>query len=327
MLSIWVGAFEASAQPAARAPAPPGQPAPEASPYPEDPPSTALPTVNDEARDAFDGALAAEAAGAIAEACVSFRRSLALVRELGPLRKVASCDAREGKLLSAQTLLAELLRRLPEGDPDRGLLIAQLDAVTKRIAHLELRLLPGAPAGMAVRVDGVPVTLPVADMALDPGQHQLVIDLPGKPPELIPLELAEGAMRSVNLPTPQDQRAVPVPSQPSRSDLRPLWVSGWVAGSVGLAGFVVAGVTGAKLIGDEADFDECVATPGCDSQAVADSAGGLLSLNAIAWGIGAVGVSVGATLLIVDAAQGDAGSDVKVEASVGPGNASLRLRF
>src|SRR5688572_29983451 len=117
-------------------------------PEPVDPPPVAhVRTVVDDARSAFESGLALESEGKVAEACAAYRKRLAMVRELGPLRKVATCDASDGELLSSAALLEELLPRLVE-DTERAGVAAQLAGLKARLARLTLALAPGAPAGV-----------------------------------------------------------------------------------------------------------------------------------------------------------------------------------
>lgn len=278
----------------------------------------------DEGREAFARGIAAEEGGRAAEACKEYRRSLSLVRELGPMRKVAQCDGNDKKVMSAIRLLEEIATRLPVEDPERAAVDGEIIALKARAGRISIARRAGAPDKLRVRLDGVDVSVPVADLPVDPGKHELVIETPGAPPRLVSAEVAEGGVASLEVPPPEDAPkppAMPATPQPPK-ERADLWTAGWLVGAVGISGFVVAAATGGKLLSDHADFEDCKARPNCDPAPLADGAEPLLVVNAIAWGVGAVGVGVGATLLIVDAVD-----KPSVEADIGPTAANLRVRF
>lgn len=285
----------------------------------------------DVARGAFERGLAHDAAGHPDEACVAYRESLGLVRELGPLRKVAACDARARRIRSATVLLEELLRRLPPDGGERSEVVAELEAVRRRAAHLALSLKPGTPAGVRVSVDGEVVAVPAADLVVDPGSHTVLVEAPGATPSSSVIELGEGARETVmlSLAAPASDRdrstPAPVPATAGEGPGRPLRTAGWIVGGVGAAGFVGVAITGGLLLGEQSDFATCRDTAGCDAPQRADDAQPLIVANTIAWGLGIAGVGVGATLLIVDAAS--SGGESRVEAVVAPGRAAIRGRF
>ncbi|NUO52657.1 MAG: hypothetical protein HOV80_27740 [Polyangiaceae bacterium] len=279
----------------------------------------------DEGREAFARGIAAEEGGRAAEACKEYRKSLSLVRELGPVRKVAQCDANDKKVISAIRLLEELATRLPVEDPERAAVDGEIVALKARTGRLTIKQRAGAPAVSRLRLDAQDVAFPAADVPVDPGKHELVIETPGKAARIVVVEIAEGGSTSIDVP-PQEDEAAPkpvAPPPPRATEERPnLWLAGWLVTAVGVSGFVVAGATGGKLLGDHADFEDCKARLDCDPKPLADDAQPLLVANAIAWGVGAVGVGIGATLLIVEAV-----GRPKVEAQVGAGSANLRVRF
>jgi hypothetical protein len=280
----------------------------------------------DEGREAFARGIAAEEGGRAADACKEFRRSLSLVRELGPMRKVAQCDANDRRVLSAAALLEEIASRLPVEDPERAAVDAELTAVRARAAKLVIRPAADTPAGARVRLDGRDVTAGPDPVAVDPGSHELVVTAPGTDPELVTVEIAEGESKTVDLPTPTAREApAPAPTPPPpRPRERPsdLSLPGFLIGAVGVSGVVVAAVSGGKLLSDHSEFEDCKARASCDPEPLADAADPLLIANAIGWGVAAVGLGVGASLVVVDAVQ-----DARFEAEVGPTSASLRVRF
>ena len=296
----------------------PGEPTAELPEEVSETPTTHRSAVDD-ARAAFDEGLALEAAGQQDAACASYRESLKLVRELGPLRRVASCEERAGALLLAITLLEELVDRLPSEDPARIDSSNDVARLRSRLARLVLSKVSGAPDA-AVQVDGRAVQLP-AIVELDPGSHRIVVEVPGEPPAVTTLDMPAGTSHELAVPRPAERVVEP---PPQKKGPRGAWIAGWTVGSFGLAGFAAAGITGAKLLSDQAEFDECVAERSGGCQAIADGAEGALIANGFAWGIGAAATAVGATLLIVDGLER---SEAPVSARVGLGSVSVSVQF
>lgn len=266
----------------------------------------------EDARQAFQKGVEAESAGDRAGACAAFRRSLSLLRELGPLRKSTDCDVREGKLLSARAAFDELIRRWPRAGAEVDGLKAERAAVDARIARLTLELREGAVA--TARVDGVAVALP-STTELDPGSYEVVVEEPGKAATRIPVSLEEGRARTMIVPdAPTTEAGSNGPSG--------LLIGGIVGLGVGGLALVGAGITGGLVLAKDSDHEACLADAGPDCVVLADEGETLLTANTALWIVGLVGAGVGATLLIVEAATGPS-----VEATVGPGSASLRVRF
>lgn len=279
----------------------------------------------DAAREAFAAGLAAESAGKQDDACASFRKSLALVRELGPLQKAAACDEREGKLRSASALLEELLARLP-ADEERGAIEERLRIARSRLGRLRIVVRADAPEGVKARLDGSPIALPAADLLVDPGRRELVVEVPGKGIELKDVEVGPGGTATVTIP---DESSAPAPMPPppppvaEEESSHTLRTVGLIAGGVGIAGFIGVAATGIPLLGKSSDFDECAGDFGCESTVESD-AKPLVAINTVMWGVGIAGVGLGATFLLIDATSSDGPI---VGATVTPRGIDLRGRF
>ena len=75
---------------------------------------------------------------------------------------------------------------------------------------------------------------------------------------------------------------------------------GFVVGGIGLAGLAAAGITGVLLLGDKSTADK-KCTPTCVDQDGRDAVSrgkSLIPINAVAWGVGALGVGVGTFLIL-----------------------------
>jgi hypothetical protein len=169
-------------------------------------------TAEDRAREAFTRGLDLEARGDGPGACAAFRESLTFVRELGPVRKVAQCDARDGRVLAAAEGLRELLSRLPAEAADRAAIEAELAAAEARVAKLRLAVRADAPPALVVRVDGKTVTPGARAIDLDPGEHEIAVSAHNAPPKLVRVALAEGQTSTVEVPPASDDVPRPVRS-------------------------------------------------------------------------------------------------------------------
>ncbi len=187
-----------------------------------------------EARRRFDEGKVAEGAGRWRDAAEKFRQAVAIkdtpglrfhlarcAEELGGYVEALAEYDRARALLDSGVIAADVERLLPEA---RARVLASL-------AHVSLRLPQGA-SGVRVSVDGRPVSLPPFDapLALDPGQHRLVVMLRERIAVDQQLALAAGEHRelTVALPprvapeaTPRRRQAgarVPAPNADSGAD-------------------------------------------------------------------------------------------------------------
>jgi hypothetical protein len=191
----------------------------------------------DAARKSFEEGLAEESRGSAA-ACAKFRKALELLREVGPLKKVKECDARENKLRAARDKLRELIERWPVQDAELEGFKTELVAIEASIPRLTLTARADAPAGMKVRVDAVAVALPANELELDPGEHEVLVEAEGQALVRTPVTLAAGERKTLALPT-EGAKSTPPPTvvpPPKETGLGTLGVVGIAIGSVGVAG-------------------------------------------------------------------------------------------
>jgi hypothetical protein len=288
-------------------------------------------SAEDEARRAFQEGLTEEQNGR-ASACGKFRKSLELIREIGPLKKVKECDVRENKLLFAREKLRELVSRWPQQDAELEALKAELSSVEGRIAHLELALRPGAPAGVVARVDAKAVPVPSSDVELDPGEHEVLVDVPGQPMSRSMVTLGDGERKRLEVPA--EQKPAPPAAGPSRvqpsGGLSGLGIAGLVIGGVGVAGLIGGAVTGGMVLSKQGEFEDCRdrgAPAGCDAQAIGDSGDTLLAVNGALFIAGGVVAALGTTLFIIDVVAPSSEPAASARVRVGPAGADLVLRF
>ncbi len=290
----------------------------------------AQPSAEASARAAFDRGLAAETAGRNEEACTHFRESLSLQRELGPLLKVKGCDVREGKLVAARRGLRELIGRWVEPGQDLEALKAELTRVEARIAHVTVRL--GTASIERVEIDGVRVTVPTEDLELDPGPHELVVEVVGQPVQRSRLELGDGERRTL---TVGEEKAAPKVVAPPTLRPRPrdggigtLGVVGIVGLGLGGLGLVGAAVTGGLVLQQRSDFEAggCADSDTQSCKDIASKGESLLLANGISWGVGLGAAALGTTLIIIDIATRKP-SAPSVKAALSPLGASAVVAF
>ncbi len=243
-----------------------------------------------DARLAFQAGMEAEGAGDRAAACEHFRKSLSLVRELGPLRKVARCDAEQSRVVEAKAALEELLSRLPDDDPERPALTAELEAVTQKVGSITITR-RGPTTGLRVRVDGKPTDAFDEPRPINPGRHRVEVEAAGEPPDVFDVTVPTGSSLTVEVP-----RAARATGEPQPPRATGLWIGGWITTAVGGAALVGAAVTGGLVLAKESEYDDC--TTGCkDLQSEGNS---LLVANGVLWAVGAAAAATGVTLLVID---------------------------
>lgn len=159
-----------------------------------------------EARRRFDEGKVAEGSGRWRAAAEKFRQAVAIkdtpglrfhlarcAEELGGYVEALAEYDRARALLDSGVIAADVERFLPEA---RARVLASL-------AHVSLRLPQGA-SGVRVSVDGRPISLPPFDapLALDPGQHRLVVMLRERVAIDQQLALAAGEHRELTVALP-----------------------------------------------------------------------------------------------------------------------------
>jgi hypothetical protein len=132
----------------------------------------------DEARQLSAEAQHAIESGEHAQAAAAFRRAYQRSADPPLLLQLAEAEVAQGKLRAAAQELRHFLAVAPTGSGDEARTAAQrkLEDVERRIAHLRLDL-RGARGDERVELDGAiePAALLGYDVALDPGDHSLVL--------------------------------------------------------------------------------------------------------------------------------------------------------
>jgi hypothetical protein len=280
---------------------------------------------DDEAQRLFIEGRDAIERGDYAAGCPKFEESLKLVTRASTLLNLAQCDERDGRLVRAferwkqgAALLDPIDERVPIAK-ERAL------ALEKRIPQLTIRMAESAPPGTEVKLDGALVGPDDFGAArpLDPGRHVVTLNAPKQPAQELTVELAEGSQKEVFLQPGSPIREVVVQKVGGSGTTRTL---GLVIGGLGVAGAVVAGITGGLIISRDGDIQDACPNQRCtkEGEDLIDGSQTLLIVNGIAWGVGLVGLGVGAWLVL---SSGDDGAPkTTVGTAVLRGGAGLTLR-
>jgi hypothetical protein len=289
-------------------------------------------------------------------ACPKLAESYRLDPAAGTLFNLAQCEEARGHVATAGERWQGLVDQLTSSGKltDERLKVARdhVASLAPKIPKLELKIKAGSPAETVVIRDGVELRGASLGTALpvDPGEHVVLVRAAYRRDVEKRVTLKEGESRSLELePGPEDgtrpvatanPSATAAPTSapttaptttgtsttstaPTASMRRPI---GYVVGGVGLASLVGAGITGVILMGDKSTVkDHCPAKDQCDATGLDASKSGktLVPVNAVMWGVGLVGVGLGAYLVISGGASNEPSTSVGA-ASI-PGGGELRL--
>jgi hypothetical protein len=150
-----------------------------------------------------------------ARACARFRESQALDPRVGTLLNVARCAEEEGHLLAAvKAWRAAVAMANANGDARVALARDRQREAEERTPQLEIRLGADIPPGADVRLDGAPVSPDAIGQsrAVDPGNHELYVSVPGRGDVHARVVLGERERRDVLLELPASAPVALVPS-------------------------------------------------------------------------------------------------------------------
>jgi hypothetical protein len=249
---------------------------------------------------------------------------------IGTQYNIAVCYEKLGKLGSAwrnYTDVVQLARASGKKQREQSAR-EKLAALEPRVAAFVIKT-PDANEA-TVKVDGAAVKKEdLAFYPVDPGEHALEASAPSKKPWSKTLQAPAAGQRSEVIVPPleiaKETRVVTVTKE-TTNGRRTL---GFVVGGVGVAGLVTAGVTGVMLLSAKSTADEnctldipgqpdkkrCANEEGADAVRRGET---LLPINAVAFGVGIVGVGVGTYLLLTS-------RQTAIVPVVGPGVGGLSL--
>lgn len=258
------------------------------------------------------------------EACEKFASSQKLDPRDGTLLDLAICHEKEGKTASAWLEFSEARTNArAQGRADREKFAGEhVDRLAPVLSHLRIQLpAEGRPEGLVVKIDGAAISDVAlgSDLPIDPGDHTLDATAPDHAPWQRTVTVGDHASSklAVDIPTlalivsppmrhPEDvhtpeglPKAAPSASDPSGGRR----VAGFVVGGVGLAGVAIGSVFGLKAIGMRHDA-EGACNPTCGASAQSLNSDGVTDawVSDIAFGVGAVGLVVGAYLVLTKTA-------------------------
>lgn len=298
----------------------------------------------------YDEARQLSAAGKFEQACPKFKASYDLDPGGGTLLNLADCYEHQGKTALAWTTFKDALdtaRR--DGKSERVEYATQhITDLEKKLSKLNVAVPDGAKVtGLTVTLDGTLVDEATYGVALpiDPGQHRLRAEAPGKQPFEKTLEVPSGSPQTLDVSIPaladgggsgqtttsgsaQTIDASAPPEKPHGSTARTI---GFVTGGVGLVALGVGSYFGLKAY-SRWDDREKGCEGGCTPEAktAGDDASSAATASTIGFGVGAVALGVGLVLILTSPSGTEAPKTAKlgkldVDVLGGPGQAGLSL--
>jgi hypothetical protein len=283
-------------------------------------------------------------------ACGKFADSERLDPAVGTLVNLALCHEKQGKSATAWgefTDAAAQAQKLSQHDRE-GFARAHAAALEKKLQKMIVEVARPVP-GMEVTLDGAPLPITVlgTEIPLDPGDHELVVNAPGKKPwRQAKMNLGPSAVVTRVAVTLEDAAPTPAPAGGGGSTLAqpntpPVAGSGdenngsgkrtvgFLVGAVGLAGIAVGGVMLglASSLSNRSDSEIAqgqVATGTNDHNAALSDQ----TIGFVAGGAGIVAVGVGLFLVLTSGSGHSAppaATAFRVLPRVGPGGTGLEL--
>lgn len=246
-------------------------------------------------------------AGNIAEACATIEASHQLAPRPGTLFTLAECYAQAKRPASAVVTYDEFLRtvqELPDAQraryADRVKIAEEAKAtVAKDVALLSIVVPKDAPKDLTVTRDGAPVgaSLWGLPVPVDPGEHVVVVQVPGRTNAEQRVTLALRERRTLDV-------VVPAPPASTKVEAPPVSTARLAAtyGTLGLgaAGLLVGGITGGLAWRNASIADaECkqLVCNRVGAQAVVDGRA-MATWSTIGFAVGGAGLVAGAVLFL-----------------------------
>lgn len=230
-------------------------------------------------------------------ACQMFEDSFGLDPAVGTVMNLAVCEEKRGHLARSWERWQQALGLLDENDDRVSYALMQIESVEARLAYLTIRPEEGAPSGLTVRRDDVPLggaglgqELPV-----DPGEHVVVAQSPGHEPRKYKLSLTVGERKEL-LVTAGD--AVRDEGSAGAGNARK--TAGIVALGVGALGLGIAATTGVLLPSQHKKVEQDCPSKSCNEEGLKALSGAktLVALNTVGFIAAGVGAVTGVTLLL-----------------------------
>lgn len=263
-------------------------------------------------------------------ACQRYRESYRLDAAPGTLLNIGDCEEALHHLANAWESYLHVVESLPAGDDRMALVKERIAALDARLPRLTLRL-RALDSSTTVLRDGALLGVGAfgVELPVDPGEHRIVVRSPNRRSREYVVHLAEGDHLSLDLEPgdvlpPEPRVAKSDGSSHTGKGARALRTAGYVAGGLGLAGFVTVGVlTGLALHEKTVADDHCPARH-CDPEGVSAVSRGdrLLRLANVGLVVGALGVSLGG-ILVWQSSR----AELRVRHEAGGARVSYALKF
>lgn len=280
------------------------------------------------AEELFSKAEAAENERDFETACPAFARSFQLSDAKGALYRLAKCDDARGGRLATQLGRWKSVR---ERFTDDAKVVAEADAriraLESKVARLTIQ--PATP-DLTLELDGKSARGGEA-IPVDAGSHEVVATSPTGGTSRKSLELTDGQVHTIEIGAAAKANVTPPPRPPLEETAGgfPFTTAGLIAGGVGIAGLTVFAISTPILAGASSDIDEacgedrmCTASEARVAEAARSDGEGWQIPNAVGLVVGAVGVGLGVTFLVLGATE-----DEPIEAAIGPGHVTVRGAF
>jgi len=269
------------------------------------------------------------------------------------LDRLGECQIKVGRLVDGTEALQRVVREPSAPTAPQAFVVARqraqqaLAAALPRIAKLRIHVDGAPPDQVAVTVDGasVPSALLDSDRPTDPGTHEIKATAPGFTTATATVQLDDGAGAPVSLhidPAPSAPAAAPAPApapvEPplpaptsSSGGGRGLAIASLAVGGVGVA---VGSIFGVLALSTKSTLDSHCPGKVCppSEQGDIDSLGSQATVSSVGFGVGLVGLAVGAVLLVTSHGSAEAHADrgpprPSVEPWVGAGAAGVGGTF
>lgn len=251
--------------------------------------------------------------GDYANACPKFEESLRLTPGLGTEFNLAICNAQTGKRIVAARMFRSIERRAREaGKSERARAAAAESAkLDAHVSYVKLTNKNPSQASVVIRIDGEVVPESEYDAwIVAPGAHNIEARDWGAGFWRSAFQTTSGGPTSIEIPVLSAGDTVPKEHSVERAPYRTDRVAprasnprtaGYVVAGVGIVGLMAGAVTGVLILGAKSTVDEMCTDQGCppgEGRDARDRGHTLLPINAIAFGVGLVGLGVGAYLLV-----------------------------
>lgn len=216
----------------------------------------------------FDQGLEDMQAANYERGCPALAESYRLEPLPGALFTLAECERMWGKLATAHGHYLEYLSQVKRmaadkraGQGERPKVAEEhVSQLATEVPKLMIVLGDGIPDTAIVKRDGirVPPTQLGSAIPLDPGRHELTLDVPGRELVTKVVNLESGRSERVTLALPEE-KPDPEPPPPPEEGMSTMRLSAYIVGGVGIAGLITGVIAGAIAINRANEIDDnCV---------------------------------------------------------------------